>query len=469
MMNAPIYNQNSFLSMKKYEAQNLSYSVLKDTDFHKYSHTVSFFRSDFRGTKFENVSFYKNNLDRSDFLNAVFLNSSFEKVNFGCCQIKNCYIENGTFKNNLYRNTSIHSTTFVNCIFPDESFLINMQHCELVNCKFVGCNFEMSTTDSNVFKNCNFINTNLATMHAENHIFIKCNFDNIYMDSSYFFGYSITKCDLKNIIFLYRGEYVNFDSFNLDELINTFKDKHQYSNLINLLKYTNKGYLIPNIIEEAIAYYKKHPYGRMLDIIDVINALIFSAQYEEIDFNSLYITFNLLNNENWDGLSFLEKNEIKAMILKFQNALFLTSYSNDYLYNIDQSQCSLLTIVFTSDDYNLCLKKAEALFRSFLGIKCWELIDKKQGSWILTFALPTFALVYILPRIIKNYSDVYFDIKTKKALSKKLLDNLNKPNLSTKQIEKIESNIVSAQLLLPSGKCINESDIKDIQSFIANV
>lgn len=469
MNNIEKYNQDSFLPLKKFENQNLSYSIFKDVDFHNYAHSISFFRSDFRGSKFESVSFYKNNFDRADFLDSIFIDCTFEKVNFGCCQIKNCYFENGIFKNNSYRNTSIHSSTFMNCHFPDESFLINMQRCKMINCTLNGCSFEMSTTDSDVFEACIFDNSNLATMHAENHKFINCDFNNVYMDSSYFFGYSISKCNLHNISFLYRGEYVEFDTFDLKELAILFYKENRFNDLINLLKYSGNQIEIPNVIKCLINHYTKYPYGRMFNISTAINTLAFSAMYEEIEFNVLYDIFNILDEEKWCFLSSSEKNEVDAMIVKLNNALFLTKYSNKYLSQINRNNFSVLTISFCNNDYNYCLESAEKILSYYSHVKCWKLISKQQGSWILTFALPTMLLLYILPRIIKNFSDVYFDIKTKKALSKKLLTDLNKPNISSKHIETLESQINSAKLLMESGKCLNENDLKDIQSIIANI
>lgn len=56
-----LYMQDDFIEFKKFEGRDLSYSVFENVDFHKYVHLVSFFRSDFRGTKFSNIEFYKNN------------------------------------------------------------------------------------------------------------------------------------------------------------------------------------------------------------------------------------------------------------------------------------------------------------------------------------------------------------------------------------------------------------------------
>ena len=178
-------------------------------------------------------------------------------------------------------------------------------------------------------------------------------------------------------------------------------------------KYTNNQMEIPNIVRNCINHYSEWSYGRMLDIITVFNTLIFSAMYEEIDFDILYAVLNIVNEEKWDNFSFSEKNEIKAIINKYQNALFLTPHSMNYLSRMDQNQFSSISMKFENDDYDTCLKYAEELLASFSESKYWKLIEKQHGSWTLTFVVSSLMLVYILPQIIKNYSDVYFDIKTK--------------------------------------------------------
>lgn len=471
MNSVQVYGQEDFVEFRKLESRDLSYAIFSDIDFHKYMYPVSFFRSDFRGSKFKNMKFYKNNFDRSDFLNSVFLDCQFEKVNFGCCQIKNCYFENIDFTNNLYRNTSIHSTTFVNCRFPDESFLINMQRCILIDCVFSGCNFEMSTTDSDEFNNCTFIDTNLATMHAENHIFIKCKFDKVCLDSSYFFGYSIANCNMKNVVFLYHGEYVPFNKLDASNYLDSFKEEHRFNEVINFMKLSKMQEEIPNVIMEFINYYSENSYGRLLEISIVMNTLIFSAIYEEINFNVLYRILVILENIELKNWSFNEKNEFAALNIKFKNALFLSPHSVKYLLEIRKEQFSTLTLRFENDNFDICAKEAEEFINSFSDMSYWNMIQKQQGSWFLTFAVPTVILISVLPNIIKNYADVYFDIKTKQALSNKILQKLNSPNISHREIEILEKDIEKGQLLLQSGQCLNKN-IKfkdDIHSIQANI
>lgn len=465
MNDVNIYTASCFNSMKEYEAQNMSYSVFENIDFHQVPYTISFFRSDFRGAKFQKVLFYKNNLDRADFLNSIFIECSFDKINFGCCQMKNCYFENVSFTNNFYRNTSIHSCTFKNCKFPDEKFLINMQRCRLVNCDFIGCDFEMSTTDSDEFENCKFIDTNLATMHAENHNFIKCTFRNTFFDSSYYFGYFISKCSLHDVYFLYRGEYVDFKDINCASTIQLLRNEHRYNDLINVLKYNHEENKIIFEIKEGIQYFSNYHYGRMLELNFIFKTLILSALYEELDFEVLYNILSFFQDEKWETYSSNEKIEIGALIQKLQNSLFVADHSYDYLSSINLQKMSALTVQFESDDLDECLNNAQRFINDFSNIEYWKLIDKKQGSWFLTFAVPTVVLLSILPSVIKKYADVYFDIKVKRVLSKKLLSKLDSTRLSTDQIKNIESAIHLANLTMAEPI----SDHETIGEFIKSI
>ena len=457
-----LYMQDDFIEFKRFESKDLSYSVFENIDFHKYVHLVSFFRSDFRGTKFTNVKFYKNNFDRSDFLNTIFIDCSFEKIQLGCCQMKNCYFKNVKFTNNLYRNTSIHSTTFVNCEFPDETFLINMQHCKLINCTFSGCTFDMSTTDSDTFEDCKFYNTNLATMHAENHKFVNCQFNNVCIGSSYFFGYSIANCTWNQVVFLYRGEHVHFKEILLDEFLEKFETEHRYNDILNLYIFRKTQEKIPDMLKKCLNYYNEAPYGRMLDISVILQGLIFSAIYETVDYETLHESLEIITDNDMASYSFDEHIEIDGLCTKLQNSLYLIPHSEKYLAKIDVNSKSTLSIRLNSDDYDKCVETARQLLDSISDESYWTLIGKQKGSWLLIYSAATAIVLAALPKIIKNFADVYFDIKMKKGLSDKLLQKLEATDISLKDIKKLTTATQEAELLLPAGKCINKNISKNI-------
>ncbi|MDR2166407.1 MAG: pentapeptide repeat-containing protein, partial [Clostridiales bacterium] len=53
------------------EKEDFTYTLFENIDFMQDDSPVSFFRSDFRGAKFVNVIFYRNNFDRADFISSV--------------------------------------------------------------------------------------------------------------------------------------------------------------------------------------------------------------------------------------------------------------------------------------------------------------------------------------------------------------------------------------------------------------
>lgn len=461
-----IYMQDSFIELKKFECRDLSYSLFNNIDFHKYKHLVSFFRSDFRGSKFTDIMFYKNIFDRSDFLNAVFIDCCFEKVQFGCCQIKNCYFKNVKFTNNIYGNTSIHSTTFINCEFPDEVFLINMQHCILVNCTFNGCTFEKSTTENDTFEDCRFINTNLATMHAENHKFINCKFDGVLIDSSYFFSYSIANCTWTQVMFLYRGERVCVEAILVNEFLQKLEMEHRYNDILNFYINKNVQEKIPAILKKGFGYYKDTSYGRMLDISAILESLAFAAIYETIDYIYLQKSLTIVDEIDMSSFSFNERIEIDALRTKFKDALYLKPHSEKFLSKIDINSKSTLSIKLNSDDYDKCVEISKRILNIVSEETYWTLIEKQKGSWTLIYSAATVIVLTALPKIVKNFADVYFDIKSKKALSDKIMKKLESTDISINDIKKLVATTQEAELLLPSGKCINKNISKDLKDII---
>ena len=337
-----------------------------------------------------------------------------------------------------------------------------MQHCKLVNCTFTGCTFEMSTTDSDMFECCKFYNTNLATMHAENHKFVDCQFDNVCLGSSYFFGYSIANCSWNQVVFLYRGEHVNINNLLIDEVLEKFEVEHRYNDILNFYISSKLQEKIPEMLRKSFKYFEEKPFGRMLEISLIIENLSFAAIYETIDYEIIYESLIIIEDIDMSNYSFDERIEITSLCTKLQNALYLKDHSEEYLAKINVNSISTLSIKINNDDYDTCNEAARNILASISDESYWTLIEKQKGSWTLIYSAATVIVLAALPKIIKNYADVYFDIKTKKALSDKLLQKLESTDLSLKDIKKLTTAIQDGELLLPAGKCINKNISKDI-------
>lgn len=463
MSNQNILSVFQLNPLTKYERTNLSYLIFKGLNFKKEPFPISFFRSDFRGSKFENVEFYKNNFDRADFVNSVFQDCIFQKVNFGCCQMKNCLFHNVVFDGNFYKNTSIHSTTFIGCSFPDESFLINMQRCQFIDCTISGCLFEMSTTDTVTFKNCIIKNSNLATMHAEYHTFINCDLTNCFLGTSYFFGYLIANCTMTDILFLYRGYEVPYNELNIKEIYNDYEKNHRFYELINVLIFSKRYNDILNVIKKAFDFYGNplSKYLRKLEIECIFRAIIFYIKYEKISFEQAYEIVDYFKDKSWDEFPADEKLEYACLTDELANCLFTSDFSSEYINNISKEMTSIFTIKFNEDDLNTCLRDAYFIMHKYLQdkMKNVHLISKKKGSWILTFAIPTLLLLTILPKIIREYADVYFDISLKRNVNKKAIKLINNENTSLPEFNQLVTTLSKNEVLtkdeIPAEKILS--------------
>lgn len=288
----------------KRDKEDFSYTMFENVDFTIDISPTSFFRCDFRGTKFINVIFNKNNFDRADFISSVFINCNFIDVDIASCEMKNCYFNNIHFKGNIYNNTSIQECTFTNCVFDNENFLINMKNCTFTDCEFLYCKFERSTTESLEFSHCNIVSSDFANMHAERYKFKNCNLSDNSFDICYIFGYFFYETNIFNINIIYMGEILKFNERNVKTkfTIDLWK-QHRFYEFINsnilFSKYKNTLPLLKNAFLELIAINK---YERKLEIYNILDMLSFYAYCNVFDFSLIKSILEYFDEFNWDVL-----------------------------------------------------------------------------------------------------------------------------------------------------------------------
>jgi hypothetical protein len=274
---------------------------------------------------------------------------------------------------------------------------------------------------------------------------------------------------MNHVLLLYRGEHVSFEDLKINEFFEKFEQEHRYNDILNLFIAAKKQDKIPTILKKSLAYYEQEPYGRMLNISSIFESLSFAAIYETIDFDFLHETLEIISEADLSKYSFNEHIEIEALYSKLQNSLYLSSHSKEYLSRIDTNSKSVLTIKLNNDDYSECIETAKQLLDSISDANHWTLVEKQKGSWILIFSAATTIVLAALPKIVKNYADVYFEIKTKKVISNKILQKLEKTDISLNDLEKLTATTKNAELLLPAGKCINKNISKEIAGITANL
>jgi uncharacterized protein YjbI with pentapeptide repeats len=434
---------NALIARKKFcdtgsyqrEKEDLTFCLFENINFYESKRHISFFRSDFRGSKFSLVQFYKNNLDRADFISANFTNCYFEQTNFGGCEIKNCYFENTDFKNNQYKDASIQQCIFNNCTFSNEKFLVSMFDCTFINCNIIDCSFEMSTTERLSFNDCLIENVDLATMHAEMHSFINCNLKNVCIDSGYIFGYLICRTNIESVDFLYRGEKVNIDYSNIQKLYTQSRFFEYINANIIFKKYEDILLIIEETFEKIINY---PAYLRKSELENILTAIIFYLQNNIIPFHIFIDIFFFITNYNWSIFSVSEKLSYLAKVETLKIMMNTGEYNIDFIHYIPAEIHSSVELHFQTEDYNSALEASKYLFHSIskeLNIEStYNLINSRRGSWILLFSISTVSAL-LLPKIIKKYHNVICSIKITNSFCNRIINSLNKKNLSYTELE----------------------------------
>lgn len=450
---------NSLISLKKFtfngsynrDKEDFSYSVFENINFITDESPTSFFRCDFRGTKFVDVNFYKNNFDRADFISSVFINVNFRYVDIAACEMKNCYFSNVFFKGNMYNNTSIQECTFCNCTFDNENLLINMKNCSFTDCKILSCQFERSTTEKISFNHCEIVDSDFANMHAERFKFRECILSENSFDICYIFGYLFYKTDICNINIIYMGEILEFNEENVKTKFSiNLWEQHRYYEFINSNILFGKYRNIVPLLQKAFSELTNlDQYARKLEIYNILDMLTFYAHCNAFDFQLIKSVIEYFDAFKWDVFELEEKIIYLAQYNKFKTYITETGYNEEFI-NTATNDFSFITFYCDTDDYEFALKTVEEcitkIYNSLNLPVYYELLHATKGSWILTFSVIS-ACALLLPKLIRQYSDLYLEINTKRSISKKLIEKMNKKNMNIAEFKVLSDIAIETGLL----------------------
>lgn len=430
----------NFHNGQSYEKCNLSYIILKDLDFSDIG-PISFFRSDFRGSKFSSITFLRNNFDLADFIGNTFLNVEFREVNWGDSEIKNCYFTKCQFYSNSYNDSAIHNTTFEKCIFENETFRMTMFDCEFHNCQFINCIFDQCTTDSLMFSNCQIIKTEMSTMHAENFKFSNCIIRDTFLGSCFIGTYLFKNVDMNLLSFKYRGEILSLHNDFFDELLDAFLKQKRYFEYLNLLLLCQKTFeysksfctIFPHIMDEP------NPNTRNYNIKNAIDMLTFYYNSERLQFNSLLEIAAFLQTweQNPQNIPYDSLLIFKEAIFKLNNTLSNVDYDYDYLLSIPDNKCCRVTIrcsdtsfQHAEDQINHLFEIANQKLDNHFARPYFEVIEEKQGSVIITMS-SALLLSLMAAKVVKCIYGIFCDMKITSAKTKKEVELIEKSNSVT--------------------------------------
>lgn len=429
-----------------YTCRDLSYTKFIDIDFSLYK-PISFFRSDLRGSRFENIKFKTNNFDRCDFIASTFENCQFINVDFGACEIKSCFFINCRFEKCIYDNTSIQESMFEKCIFSKQHILVNMKNCEMKHSQISNCTFERSTTEKIEFEFCEIKNTDFATMHAECHKFIDCILNNVKLGVSYVFGYLLCNTSIKDFKVLYRGKEVKLDS---QEEASRFLEESRTYELLNVF-FIYKGFdKIPQLLDRIVRHsYNNYNPATKSDLCNIFEALIFYATHDIMPYSCFINCLECINSIDLPTLNLKDELLFIGYKEKLNHIIFDGLYGKKFIES-SRKEKAILILHINSDDYGEALKISND-FLAKLYEKCniigkWELIESCKGSWILTFAISAM-IITMLPKTIKNYYNLISEIQIKSSLKKKILKKIDSPRLTTNEMTQLVNVVEKLQIL----------------------
>lgn len=393
---------------------------------------TSFYRSDFRGSKFENVTFFENNFDIADFINNMFFNVEFNKVNFGEAEIKNCVFTKCYFKENIYISVPFTNCTFIKCDFINEKFRLTMKECTFKECTFKNCVYDQCSTDTIEFNDCTIIKCEMSTMHAENYKIIDCIFRDTYLGINFLGTYLIKGTDFNLLSFKYRGEIVLISDSAFFERYTYDMFKHfRYYEYLNLLILLNKNYVLEKELQRVLENF---------DNIDNKNLRLYTIKciFEMLEFyfQSDYLTISTICNllmilEKYkNSFSDEEKLNIECGIFRLENLIITSNMELNYLSHCDPDKVALAEFTFNTDDIEEAKEKVNKLmcivnqnFTNNYYNTPYTIISIKKGSVIITIAA-SLLLILLATKVAKNVCHTICKMQVEIATSKKILSTI---------------------------------------------
>jgi len=446
-----------------YECRDLSYRTIRNIDFSTFHHTVSFYRSDFRGCIFDSVRFASNNFDLADFIGNSFRNVEFYRVNFGRAEIKNGYFYHCHFEENIYDDIAIHNCTFINCIFQNEQFHLTMNNCEFINCQLIDCEFDQCSTDTLSFKKCVFLKCELSTMHAENFKFEACTFRDAFLGICFLGTYLFKNTDINLINFKYRGKIVPIsDSDYFVNFTNSLLDDGRYFEYFNLSQLWHGGNadisnpsfadILLGIVKESNPNVRDYNLRGMFDTIEFYIGSDCLPMNQLINYISVLHAFPISSIPAESRLMFLQ------YLYRLDAILSSLDFPMGYISSIPASVPCIATF-HLKDTSRESAEEHIASLLDEVNISCFngsfskpyfDIISIREGSIILTIG-SSLLLLLMAAKVVRSISSIVCEIRIEVAKTNKAIELINSSKTPS-GLNKALSCVPNPTDMLPADK-----------------
>ena len=426
-----------------YYGEDLSYRLFKNIQATFENRPIDFERSDFRGSKFSNCLFEKNNLDRADFIDCVMQDVTFHNANLGMSLFKNAYFERVMFIHNTYDVVATQECTFIDCTFDEEYINWTLTSCVFKNCIFKNARFDHSSIDTNTYINCTFVKCNMAECHMENIKFQDCLLRQVELDPSYISSYMFKDTDLSGIILKNRGQVCQITDYFKAELGN-LEEHDRYFNFINLSILSGNT---QTIVEDTKRVMQKALLsGSNIRVFNIKNLLLLFEFYynsNKIDFISFQKILMYLQQLDFKDCPFEEKLEYDSILYRVAKLNSIYNLSYDFINTIDiNEQCFCRLHIESEDNERVQTElmqifqtiKKELITDSYNPAALYEIQSIEPGSIILTIT-SSLVVVLLFSKIVKSIHHDIQEIKIDKAFADKTRENIASSKTS-KQLQR---------------------------------
>lgn len=446
-MDLPAFVSNE----EAFERKNLSYQLFKDLDYSSNREPVSFYRSDFRGSRFEGDTFYLNNFDLADFVANIFLNTEFSHVNFGNSAFKNGYFKKCQFRNSQYGDASFQDCTFDKCIFSHETFRMTIINCRFVDCQFTDCLFDQCSTDSLRFVNCTIIKCEMSTMFAENFEIEESIFRDTYLGACFLGTYLVKNTDLNLLSFKYRGEIVSLDQdFFLNYLLD-LKNHGRFFEYLNLsLLMGNREDNFAQDFQQALLCIpsETNPNVQKYNLQGIFRLVEFYAGSDRLTMQLFLQLTSILCSYNPENLP----NECQMIIcagkIHLQDLLNKFEFDWNYLRGIPSTQCCTVKIHCRDTSFDTAERKIKTLIESvnekllqgYYANPTCRILAKENGSVFVTIST-SLLLILMAGKVLRSVHGSICQIRIEQAKTNKEIKLIKESNSVSSFLEKVPETI----------------------------
>lgn len=442
----------------KREKENFHGLLFADLDFSKSIEPISFFRSDFRQVKVQNVGFFGNNFDRADFIDAYIASSSFTACQFGT-DFLNTYFDRVTFSGNSEDTCTIAQCVYNKCTFHRELFKnTTFRTCKFIECVFEDCIFEMNTADEIAFESSEFHRIDFSNMTAVNFAFSNCIFFGLKIDPDYLGTYFFKGQPPEGISYSYKGEELQLGSEYTDALqamVEVYVNENRYFEAFNSAilfnTFGNRGKSLRAIFKWVVnAVLDEPPIRRINSLSRLIDALVFYSDSEAIALSDLFFMIGLLTEVPLISMPLTQRLEMESRLG------FLKELTKENLFAPDSSRLAnerqiCFEVVADEGVKDAVDKNLRSFFQAVsrsLGDTNFQILGIRHGSLIFE-CVATGAAVVLFTNCLRLASSNLIRVALEFRFSAKYFELLESAR-TTEQVAKVYNSAKS--LMSPPTK-----------------